>query len=140
MADLIGRLMVMLSQRININPTRESLLKNTLERRQFKRIEARRDVVIAPENSDNFLNVKLIDHSSHGVCFLSTHPFQVGTRIYIFTQNQPIDDFNDKFTEAYFADVIWCGKTEDQFRIGASIAKTDLLDTAISNKIPNVIE
>ena len=119
---------------------REILLKNTLERRLFKRIEARRDVAIAHENSDNFLNAELIDHSSHGVCFLSTHPFQVGVRIYIITENQPIDDFNDKFTEAYFADVIWCGKSEDQYRIGAAIAKTDLLDTTISNEIPNVSE
>jgi len=115
-------------------------LKDALERRLFKRIEARRDIVIARENSDNFLNAELIDHSSHGVCFLSTYPFQVGARINIMTENQPIDDFNDKFTEAYFADVIWCEESEDQYRIGAEIAKTDLLDTAISNEIPNVSE
>jgi hypothetical protein len=123
-----------------MNSTREILLKDALERRLFKRIEARRDIVIARENSDNFLNAELIDHSSHGVCFLSTHPFQVGARINIMTENQPIDDFNDKFTEAYFADVIWCEESEDQYRIGAEIAKTDLLDTAISNEIPNVSE
>jgi hypothetical protein len=123
-----------------MNSTREIFLKDTLERRLFKRIEARRDIVIARENSDNFLNAELIDHSSHGVCFLSTHPFQVGARINIMTENQPIDDFNDKFTEAYFADVIWCGKSKDQYRIGAAIAMTDLLDTAISNEIPNVSE
>ena len=115
-------------------------MKRTLERRRFKRIEAKRDVIIARENSDNFFNAELIDHSSHGVCFLSTHPFQVGERIYIITENQPIDDFNDKFTEAYFADVIWCGKSEDQYRIGASIAKTDLLDTAVLKDISNISE
>jgi len=123
-----------------MNSTREIPLKKTLERRLVKRIEARRDVVIAFENSDDFLNAELIDHSSHGVCFLSTHPFQVGARIYIITENQPIDDLNDKFTEAYFADVIWCEKSEERYRIGAAIVKTDLLDTATSKEIPDVIE
>ncbi len=115
-------------------------MKNTPERRLFKRIEAKRDVVIARENSDNFLKAELINHSSHGVCFLSTHPFQVGERIYIITKNLPIDDFNDKITEAYCAYIIWCGKPEDRYRIGAAIAKTDLLDIAIASVLTNVSE
>lgn len=123
-----------------MNSIREILMKNTPERRRFKRIGAIRDVVIARENSDNFLNAELINHSSHGVCFLSTHPFQVGERIYIITRNQPIDDFNDKFTEAYFADIIWRKKSKDGYRVGAEIVKTDLLDLANANVLSKVSE
>ena len=115
-------------------------MTDSIERRLCTRIEVRRDVIIARENSDNFLSAELINHSSVGICFLSPHPFKVGTRIYIITENQPIDDFNDKFTEAYFADVVWCVKSVDRYRIGAAIAKTDLSDTTISNDVPNVIK
>ena len=115
-------------------------MKNTFERRRFKRIETRRNVVIAYENSDEFHNAELIDNSSYGVCFQSPHPFQTGARIYIITENQPIDDFNDKFTEAYFADVKWCRKVEGQYRIGVAIAMSDLLDTSIYKRIENVAE
>ena len=66
--------------------------------------------------------------------------FPYRRKIYIITKNQPIDDFNDKITEAYFAYIIWCGKSEDQYRIGAAIAKTDLLDIALANAITNVSE
>ena len=118
----------------------ENIMENAPERRLFKRIEAKRAVVIAREDSDNFLKAELINHSSHGVCFLSTHPFHAGERLYIITKNQPIDDFNDKITEAYCAYIIWCGKSEDRYRIGAAIAKTDLLDIAIANALTNVSE
>ena len=106
----------------------------------FTRVAKRRDVVIALENSDNFFDAKLINHNTHGVCLLSTHPFQIGERIYIITENQPIDDFNEKFIEAYFANVIWCRISGDHYRIGAAIAKTDLLNTLISSEIPDVFK
>ncbi len=115
-------------------------MENTFERRKAKRIEKRRDVVIAHENSDNFYNAELIDHSPDGVCFQSTHLFQTGTRIYLMTKNKPIDDLNDRFTEAYFADIIWCRELEGQYRVGASIARSELVDYSIYNRISNVEE
>ena len=115
-------------------------MKNEPERRLIKRIAIRRDVLIAPENSDNFHNARLINYSSKGVCLQSTHSFQVSTRIYIITENQPIDDFCDKFAEANFANVIWCRESEGQYRIGAAIAKTNQLETFICSSIPNVYE
>ena len=105
------------------------------ERRLFKRIETRRDVIIVPENSDEFNKAVLIDHSSNGVCFLSAHPFQIDTRIYIITDNKPIDDFNEKYIEAYFANIIWCKEKEAQYCIGAEVVKAELKDPDISDKI-----
>ena len=98
-------------------------MKNKLERRISKRLETRRDVVVAYANSDDFHNAELIDHSSHGVCFHSAIPFQAGGKIYIMTRNKPIDDFKDGFTEAYFKKVIWCRKLGAQYRIGAGNVK-----------------
>ena len=115
-------------------------MKNGPERRKTKRVKMRRDVLIAPENSDNFHNARLTNYSSKGACLQSTHPFQVSSMIYIITENQPIDDFNNKFAEAHYANVIWCRKSKSQYRIGAKIAEANQLETVISNDIPNVHE
>ena len=105
-------------------------MKVEIERRLTKRIELRRDVLIAAENSDNFHNARLINYSSNGICLRSAHPFQVKARIYIITENQPIDDFNDEFPEAYCADILWCEYSGAGYRMGVAMAKTDLFINA----------
>ena len=110
-------------------------MKNSL-----KRTMSSRDVVIAYEDSDDFHNAELIDHTSQSICFLSATPFQTGKRIYIMTTSKQIDDFDDKFTEAYFAEVVWCKKFNLQYAIGAEIEKFDLLDTYRCSCVKDVAE
>ena len=99
------------------------LLESEINREMLKSIEIGRHVFIAYENSDEFYNAELIDYSSQSLRFQSETPFNTGNRIYIITRNKPIDDLDDKFIEAYFAEVIWCKKYEDRYFIGALIEK-----------------
>ncbi len=76
-------------------------------------------IIYAYEDSDVFYPATLLKHAINCLCFASKEPIAMGEKIYIFTQDFPIEGANLKIYEACFAQVEECKKT-DNFKNNSS--------------------
>ena len=70
-------------------------------------------IIYAYEDSDVFYPATLLKHAINCLCFVSKEPIAMGEKIYIFTQDFPIEGANLKIYEACFAQVEECKKTDN---------------------------
>ena len=70
-------------------------------------------IIYAYEDSDVFYPANLLKHAINCLCFVSKEPIAMGEKIYIFTQDFPIEGANLKIYEACFAQVEECKKTDN---------------------------
>ena len=70
-------------------------------------------IIYAYEDSDVFYPAKLLKHGRNCLCFESNAPVAVGEKIYIFTQDFPIEGENLRIYEGCFAQVEECKKTDN---------------------------
>jgi hypothetical protein len=86
-------------------------------------------IIYAYEDSDTFYPAKLLKHGISCLCFASKELIGKGEKIYILTQDFPIEDTKPRIYEGCFAQVGRCEKIiEDQKRslylIRATIANS----------------
>ena len=65
-------------------------------------------IVYAYEDSNEFHPAKLLKHGINCLCFASKEPVAVGAKIYVLTQDFPIEGINLKIYEGCFAQVEEC--------------------------------
>ena len=70
-------------------------------------------IIYAYEDSDVFYPAKLLKHGRNCLCFASKAPIAMGEKIYIFTQDFPIEGANLRIYEGSFAQVEKCKKTDN---------------------------
>ena len=70
-------------------------------------------IIYAYEDSDVFYPAMLLKHGINCLCFASKEPIAMGEKIYIFTQDFPIEGANLRIYEACFAQVEECKKTDN---------------------------
>jgi len=70
-------------------------------------------IIYAYEDSDVFYPAKLLKHGRNCLCFASKAPIAMGEKIYIFTQDFPIEGANLRIYEGSFAQVEECKKTDN---------------------------
>ncbi len=70
-------------------------------------------IIYAYEDSDVFYPAKLVKHGSNCLCFETERPIALGEKIYIITQDFPLDDTHLKIYEGCFAQVRECKKSHD---------------------------
>ena len=70
-------------------------------------------IVYAYEDSDVFYPAMLLKHGINCLCFTSKEPIATGEKIYVFTQEFPIEGANLRIYEACFAQVEECKKTDN---------------------------
>ncbi len=70
-------------------------------------------IIYAYEDSDAFYPAKLLKHGRNCLCFASKAPIAMGEKIYIFTQDFPIEGANLRIYEGSFAQVEECKKTDN---------------------------
>ena len=70
-------------------------------------------IIYAYEDSDVFYPAKLLMHRLNCLCFASKEPIAMGEKIYIFTQDFPIEGANLRIYEGCFAQVEECKKTDN---------------------------
>ena len=70
-------------------------------------------IIYAYEDSDVFYPAKLLKHGRNCLCFASKEPIAKGGKIYIFTQDFPIEGTNLRIYEGSFAQVEECKKTDN---------------------------
>ena len=70
-------------------------------------------IIYAYEDSDVFYPAKLLKHGINCLCFASKEPIALGEKIYIFTQDFPIEGPNLRIYEGSFAQVEECKKTDN---------------------------
>jgi hypothetical protein len=68
-------------------------------------------IVYAYANSDSFYPATLLRHGRNDLCFTTEHSIAAGEKIYIMTQDYPLDDANLKIYEGCLAKVHGCKKT-----------------------------
>jgi len=69
--------------------------------------------IYAYEDSDVCYPAKLLKHGINCLCFASQEPIAKGGKIYIFTQDFPIDGANHRIYEGCFAQVEECKKNDN---------------------------
>ncbi|MES0446381.1 MAG: hypothetical protein ABUJ92_07520 [Desulfobacterales bacterium] len=62
-------------------------------------------IVFAYANSDTFYPATLLRHGRNDLCFATEHSIAEGEKIYIMTQDYPLDDANLKIYEGCLAKV-----------------------------------
>jgi hypothetical protein len=67
-------------------------------------------ILYAYEDSDVFYPARLLKHGINCLCFASKEPIAKGGKIYIFTQDFPVEDTNLRIYEGCFAQVEECKK------------------------------
>ena len=70
-------------------------------------------IIYAYEDSDVFYPATLLKHGINCLCFASKEPIAMGEKIYIFTQDFPIDGSDFRIYEGCFAQVEECEKTDN---------------------------
>ena len=70
-------------------------------------------IIYAYEDSDVFYPAKLLKHGINCLCFASKEPIALGEKIYIFTQDFPIEGANLRIYERYIAQVEECKKADN---------------------------
>ena len=70
-------------------------------------------IIYAYEDSDVFYPAKLLKHGRNCLCFASKEPIVKGKRIYILTQDFPIECANLRIYEGCFAQVKECKKFDN---------------------------
>ena len=70
-------------------------------------------IIYAYEDSDVFHPAMLLKHGINCLCFASKEPIAMGEKIYIFTQDFPIEGANLRIYEGSFAQVEECKKTDN---------------------------
>ena len=68
-------------------------------------------IIYAYEDSDIFYPAKLAKHGRKCLCFETEKPIGEGQKIYIITQDFPLDDTSLRFYEGCLAQVKECKKT-----------------------------
>ena len=68
-------------------------------------------IIYAYEDSDVFYPARLLKHGLNCLCFASKEPIAMGEKIYIFTQDFPIEGANLRIYEGCFAQIEECKKT-----------------------------
>jgi hypothetical protein len=69
-------------------------------------------IIYAYEDSDVFYPAKLLKHGLNCLCFASKEPITMGDKIYIFTQDFPIDGAQLRIYEGSFIQIEECKKTD----------------------------
>jgi hypothetical protein len=67
-------------------------------------------IIYAYENSDIFYPAKLLKHGKKCLCFAAEEPIKLDEKIYIMTQDSPLEGTNIKIYEGCFAQVEGCKK------------------------------
>ena len=67
-------------------------------------------VIYAYEDSDVFYPAKLLKHGINCLCFTSKEPIEKGKRVYILTQDFPIEGDSLRIYEGCFAQIQECKK------------------------------
>jgi hypothetical protein len=67
-------------------------------------------IVYAYADSDFFYPATLLRHGRNDLCFATEHSIAEGEKIYIMTQDYPLDDADFKTYEGCLAKVHGCGK------------------------------
>ena len=70
-------------------------------------------IIYAYKDSDVFYPAKLLRHGKNCLCFASQESITVGEKIFIMTQDFPIEGTNFRIYEGCFAQVEGCKKYED---------------------------
>ncbi len=70
-------------------------------------------IIYAYEDSDVFYPAKLLKHGVNCLCFASKEPITMGDKIYIFTQDFPIDGAQLRIYEGSFIQIEECKKTDN---------------------------
>ena len=70
-------------------------------------------IIFAYEDSDLYYPAKLLNHGTDCLCFTSKEPIAIGKKIYIMTQDYPIEDPYLKIYETCLARVEECKKNEN---------------------------
>ena len=70
-------------------------------------------IIYVHEDSDVFYPAKLLKDGINWLCFASKEPVALGEKIYIFTQDFPIEGPSPKIYEGSFAQVEECRKTDN---------------------------
>jgi hypothetical protein len=70
-------------------------------------------IIYAYEDSDVFYPAKLLRHGINCLCFASQESIMEGEKIFIMTQDFPIEGTNIRIYEGCFAQVEECKKYED---------------------------
>jgi hypothetical protein len=70
-------------------------------------------IIYAYEDSDVYYPAKLLKHGIDCLCFASKEPIPEGEKIYIMTQDFPIEGTNLRIYEGCFAQVEECKKYEN---------------------------
>ena len=70
-------------------------------------------IIYAYEDSDVYYPAKLLKHGIDCLCFVSKEPIPEGEKIYIMTQDFPIEGTNLRIYEGCFAQVEECKKYEN---------------------------
>lgn len=70
-------------------------------------------IIYAYEDSDVFYPARLLKHGLNCLCFASKEPIAKGEKIYIFTQDFPIEGANLRIYEGCFAQIEECKKTDN---------------------------
>ena len=70
-------------------------------------------IIYAYEDSDVYYPAKLLKHGINCLCFASKKPITKGEKIYIMTQDSPIEGTNLRIYEGCFAQVEECKKYEN---------------------------
>ena len=69
-------------------------------------------IIYAYEDSDVFYPAMLLKHGINCLCFASKEPIAMGEKIYIFTQDFPIDGAQLRIYEGSFIQIEECKKTD----------------------------
>jgi hypothetical protein len=67
-------------------------------------------IIYAYEDSDVFYAAKLLKHGINCLCFASKEPIEKGKRVYILTQDFPIEGDSIRIYEGCFAQIKECKK------------------------------
>ena len=70
-------------------------------------------IIYAYENSDNFYAAMLLSHGERCLCFATEEPIVRGLKIYVLSQNFPLESENFKIFQGCFAQVADCKKLND---------------------------
>ena len=70
-------------------------------------------ILYALENSNNFYAAKLLNHGERCLCFATEEPIERGLKIYVLSQNFPLESENFKIFQGCFAQVADCKKFND---------------------------
>jgi hypothetical protein len=105
-------------------------MKKNNDRRMFDRIKNDAPIVFAYHNTDHFYHAVMCNHSTDGMCFVSSDGVDPGSDIYIMMENYNPDSIHAEFYEGFFAEVKWCLPTStkeiDEYRVGVKYYKTTI--------------